>query len=109
MAHNEILAERIGNLVAGQTEITTRKMFGGLVYMWRGNMLCGVMGDDMMARVGPEQYEAVLDEPGAAKMDFTGRPMKGMVTVAGSAVREDADLAEWIQRCQQFCASLPAK
>jgi len=109
MAYDETLAERIGNLAATEADITTRKMFGGIAFMWRGNMLCGVMGDDMMARVGRDQYEALLAEPGASRMDFTGRPMKGMITVSGPAVLEDADLAQWIARCQQFVASLPAK
>ena len=36
-----------------------------------------------MVRVGPDAYDDALEEPFVATMDFTGRPLKGMVYVDG--------------------------
>ena len=84
-------------------------MFGGLAVMRNGHMLAGVMGDDLMARVGPDAYQECLEEPGASPMDFTGRPLKGMITVAGDSVASDESLAAWVARCRAFVESLPPK
>ena len=84
-------------------------MFGGLCIMLNGHMLCGVLGDELMVRVGPEDYDAALGEDGTREMDFTGRPLKGMVMVDGAAVAEPEDLEYWLQRCNLFVGRLPPK
>lgn len=108
MAYSEALADRIAGMLSQESDVTTRKMFGGYAFMWRGNMLCGVMGDDIMVRVGPDAYEELLEEPGASVMDFTHRPMKGMVMVSGE-VLDDATLSSWVGRAKDFVGALPAK
>ncbi|MCZ0986321.1 hypothetical protein O1M54_12930 [Streptomyces diastatochromogenes] len=40
---------------------------------------------------------------------MTGRPMRGWVVVAGSAVAEDDVLGEWIEEGRAFAAGLPPK
>ena len=52
MPYNEQLAIRIRRALDGEGPVTERKMFGGLAFMFAGNMVCGVMGDEIMARVG---------------------------------------------------------
>jgi TfoX/Sxy family transcriptional regulator of competence genes len=89
--------------------MSERKMFGGLAFMLRGNMCCGVVGDDLMLRVGPERYDDALARRGARPMDFTGRPMKGMVYVESTAVATDAKLREWLEVALGFAGELPAK
>jgi hypothetical protein len=42
-------------------------------------------------------------------MDFTRRPMKGMVYVSADGFTEDADLARWIGRGMTYVRSLPPK
>ena len=42
---------------------------------------CGVVGDDLVVRVGVDKYIEALAKPHARAMDFTGRPMKGFVYV----------------------------
>ena len=84
-------------------------MFGGLAFMVSGNMCCGVVGGELMARVGPEQYEEALQEPYAREMDFTGKPMKGFVYVGVQGFVSDEDLKAWVVRCEQFVSGLPAK
>jgi len=52
-------------------------MFGGLAFMSRGYMFIGIVGDVLMARVGPDYYEQALLRSYVREMDFTGKPMKG--------------------------------
>ena len=109
MAYDEQLAERIRDVVNDHPGITSKKMFGGIAFMLHGNMACGIVGEDLMVRVGPEAFEDALAQPGARPMDFTGRPMKGMVYVAPEAVSSRDDLAAWVGRGVDYAASLPPK
>lgn len=86
-----------------------KKMFGGLSFMVKGNMCCGVVGDELMARVGPDGYEAALKRPHARPMDFTGKPLKGFVYVAPEGFADRADLEGWIGLALNFVETLPAK
>jgi TfoX/Sxy family transcriptional regulator of competence genes len=83
-------------------------MFGGIAFMLNGNMVCGVTKDDLMLRVGADNYADALKQPGARQMDMGGRPMKGMVVVDGSELT-DGDLADRVNACANFASSLPPK
>ncbi len=109
MAYDEGLAQRLRDVAEDQQGIAEKKMFGGLCFLVSGNMCFGVVGDELMVRVGPAAYEACLAEPHARKMDFTGRAMKGMVYVGTDGFEADEDLASWAKRGIDFAASLPAK
>lgn len=109
MAYDEGLAHRLGDALAPLPGIGTKKMFGSLVFMWNGNMLVGVLGPDLIARVGPEAQADALAQPGTRVFDFTGRPMNGWVVVDGEAVSEDSALDDWIARCREFVEALPPK
>jgi TfoX/Sxy family transcriptional regulator of competence genes len=109
VAYDEGLAHRLGESLSGLPGISEKKMFGGIAFLWNGNMLVGVMGDGLIARVGPDAQEDALAQPGARVFDFTGRPMKGWVVVDGAAVAEDEALDDWIARCRDFVEALPPK
>lgn len=109
MAYSEALAQRVRALLPAQGEVREQKMFGGLTFMLRGNMCCGILGDELMVRVGPEQFGSALAQPHARMIDFTGRPMKGIVMVAPEGVAADVGLAGWVGKGVAFAASLPAK
>lgn len=109
MAYDETLAQRVRALLDEQEELRERKMFGGLAFMLRGNMCCGIVGDELMVRVGPEQYGAALAQPHARMIDFTGRPMTGMVMVAAEALGSGEHLAAWVMQGVAYAGSLPAK
>ena len=109
MAYDEKLAERVRQALGRRKGLTERKMFGGIAFMVGGNMCCGVVKNDLMVRVGPEQYEGFLGEPGTRPMDFTGRPMTGMLYVDGGALRNAKTLAQWVQHGADYAASLPPK
>ena len=109
MAYDTQLAERVRQRLAGHRDVVEKKMFGGLAFMVRGHMACGVIGDELMFRVGPEAYATALDEPHAREMDFTRRPLKGMVYVAPAGFADTAGLDAWLRRALDFVASLPPK
>ena len=109
MAYDEELAERIRRALAGRQGVSEKKMFGGIAFMLRGNMCCGIVRDDLMVRVGPERHEEALAQPHARPMDFTGRPMRGMVYVTPEGCRTDEALKRWVEQGLNFAATLPAK
>ena len=105
MAYDEELAARVRSLLGGLSDITEKKMFGGLTFMLGDRMCCGVVNGDFMARVGPDRYDDALAQPGARPMDFTGRPLKGMVFVGPDGHRDDTRLGGWVDQCVEFANS----
>ena len=106
MSYDEKLAARIRALLSSRDDVEEKKMFGGLCFMVRGAMCCGLTKTDLMIRVGPDQYEHSLEQPHARPMDFTGRPIRGMVYVAPVGVRSRASLERWVRRGIAFVESL---
>jgi TfoX/Sxy family transcriptional regulator of competence genes len=109
MAYDEAVAERVRGALGKTPGVVEKRMFGGIAFMVRGNMCCGVIGDRLMLRVGPKGYEAALGRPHAKTMDFTGKPMKGLVYVEPAGFASPRDLKKWIDRALEFALSLPAK
>jgi len=109
MAYNQALAQRIREYLAARPDIAEKRMFGGLAFMWQGNMLCGVDARHLMVRVGPEQYAEALAHPHASEMDLTGRPMKGWVLVSAPGIESDEAFEQWLQMAITFVSTLPPK
>jgi TfoX/Sxy family transcriptional regulator of competence genes len=109
VAFDEKLAVRIRATLEGQSGIVEKRMFGGLAFLFRGHMCCGIVGEDLMVRVGPDGHERALAEPHARPMDFTGKPLKGMVYVASEGVSTAKALRTWIDRGLEHARTLPPK
>jgi TfoX/Sxy family transcriptional regulator of competence genes len=109
MAFDEALADRVRDVLAPRADLGERKMFGGIAFMIAGNMAVGVIGDDLMVRLDPADAERALVEPHARPMDFTGKPMKGMVFVDSAGTAAEEDLAAWVDAGADFASSLPPK
>lgn len=107
--YDETLAQRIITLISGEADVTTRKMFGGFAAMIGGNMLGGVIGDDLMIRVGPTRYPELIAMPGARPMDLTGKTSKSTLLISGEVVASDDELSWWIDAGREFVATLPPK
>ena len=105
---DEGLAERIRDAMNDEHGLSERQMFGGLCFLAYGNMCFGIIGTEIMVRVGPDAHDAALSAPNAREMDFTGRSMRGMVYVDEAGISEDT-LAAWLQRRLHFARSLPPK
>ncbi len=84
-------------------------MFGGLAFLLQGHMACGVVGDDLVVRVGPDAYAAALRRRHARPMDFTGRPLTGFVYVGSDGTRAARALHDWLERGVAFAGRLPSK
>lgn len=110
MAYDEDVAYRVREALAdADVDPVERKMFGGLAFMVRGHMTVGIIGDELMVRVGKDGHEDAIAQPHAREMDFTGKPMTGMVYVGSPGFAEDADLRSWVRRGLDFTGSLPPK
>src|SRR5712691_9285176 len=46
MAFDEKLADRVRGILRERNDVVERKMFGGLAFLIRGNMSCGIVGTD---------------------------------------------------------------
>lgn len=112
MPFDQALAQRLENQLSRLLEdknTEKKKMFGGLCFMYRGHMLCGLMGDKVLVRVGGERYAEHLRLPHASKMKFTGKALKGFLLVAPAGTKTAAQLAKWLRICLAHNATLPAK
>lgn len=105
MAYDEDLAQRI----RGSLDQVEKKMFGGVGFMVRGNMACGVYKDMLMVRVSPERYEETMQLPYTKPFDIIGKPMKGWLLVEPNGIKSEAELKEWLDQGFEFALSLPPK
>lgn len=109
MAYDEFLADRLKKVFkeAGSA-FEVRNMMGGLCFMVDDKMCCGIHYDKkkktdlLMARVGEEASDNLIDNDKCHPMDFTGRPMKGYVFVTPNGFDSDDDLGLWVQKCLDF-------
>lgn len=109
MAFDEGLAERLREVLQDRRGVTEKRMFGGLAFMSPDYMFVGILGDVLMARVGPERYDEALARAHVRPMDFTGKPMRGYVYVDPPGIESDAVLEGWVRQCLSFVEALPPK
>ena len=109
MAYDEILAQRVHQLLKRRKGFSQRKMFGGICFMLHGNMCCGVTQNELMLRLGEEKAIEALEEPFTREMDFTGKPLRSMIYVERLGFQNDDDLKYWVNQAIKFVQSLPPK
>lgn len=109
MACDEQLVERIRAALKGSRGAGERRMFGGVCFTLDGNMVCGVVKNDLMVRVGPDKYEDALKQTHARPMDFTGRPMKGYVFIGAPGIKSASSLEKWVGAGVAHVRTLPPK
>lgn len=103
------LTARVRQILEEHGPIDERKMFGGIAFMFKGYMCCGVLNDDVVVRLGPERAEEALANAHVRPMDFTGRPLKGYVFVAPAAARTESMLRRWIRSSLEYVETLPPR
>ena len=87
----------------------SKRMFGGLCFMRRGNMMIGTFKGGLLVRVGKECHVAALAMPGAKTFEMNGRVSEGYITLSEGAVATDTVLQKWIAMAMTFNSTLPAK
>jgi TfoX/Sxy family transcriptional regulator of competence genes len=106
VAYDEGLAQPVRDQLQIRDGVAEKKMLGGLCFLLNGNMCCGVVRDTLMVRVGPEAYDEALAQLHATEMDFTGRPLRGMVYIEPPGIDEDGAPREWLDRGVVFAEKL---
>ena len=72
-------------------------------------MLCAVNGHKLMARVGKQNYEFALKQKHVTEMDFTGKPLKGMIYILSDGIKRKDSLRKWVNMCTEFVSTLEKK
>ena len=109
MAFDEGLAKRLLHELRDLDAVTEKRSFGAYGVMLHGNRGFGVIGEELVVRVGSDAYEDALALPHARPFDFTGRPMKGWVYVSTEGFQDDEDFKAWVARGVEFVLTLPEK
>jgi TfoX/Sxy family transcriptional regulator of competence genes len=110
MAYDEELAARIRELLAGERGLSEKKMFGGLAFLVNGNMAVAASGQGgLLARVDPDESDALVRKTRAQPMEMRGRQMAGWLRVDSGDVRTKRQLSAWVDRGVTFARSLPPK
>src|SRR6266700_3640785 len=81
MSYDEAVAVRVRRILSRRRDVVEKRMVGGLSFIVRGSMCCGVTGDRLMVRVGPEARERILAKPHTEPLRFAGRSLAGFICV----------------------------
>jgi TfoX/Sxy family transcriptional regulator of competence genes len=110
MAYDVELADRIRELIAGEPDVTEKKMFGGLSFLIGGNMAVAASGQGgILVRADPIQSEKLVATTSATLLEMRGRRMLGWLRVPAQDVASKPELARWVELGAAYARSLPAK
>ncbi len=110
MAYDVELSDRVRAVVGSEPGLTEKRMFGGLAFLVAGSMAVAASGQGgRLARVDPEEGEALMRSDGVAPMEMRGREMAGWLRVESSALEAEAELETWVRRSVVYARSLPPK
>lgn len=109
MHSNPEIVAKLARLLDGKKGVEEKKMFGGVCFMFNGNICVGVYYDWLIARVGEDAAEKGLNESYVEPMDITGRPMKGWLKVSLEGDEGDKRLQHWVDASLAFVNTLPKK
>jgi TfoX N-terminal domain len=110
VAYDEDLADRIRELLSRESDLTEKKMFGGLAFLIGGNMAVAASGQGgVLVRVEPGHSDELVATTNARFMEMRGRHMRGWLRVASDDVRTKRQLAKWVGLGATYARSLPAK
>jgi TfoX/Sxy family transcriptional regulator of competence genes len=102
MPYDEKLTLRVRDVLNDTPRVEEKRMMGGLTFMVNKKMCVGILNEELMVRLAPEEYEAALERPGCREMNFTGRPMKGFVFVGPDGTKSSRNLQFWINLALAF-------
>jgi len=110
MAYDAKLADRVREVLGGRTNGSEREQFGGVAFLVNGKVACGVIGNELLARVGPAQHDQAMKRKGAKPFSLGGRPpSRGWILVQSTGLKTPADLTRWVKLGMAFAKTLPSK
>lgn len=101
---NHITATRISDLLTAKNiPFGHKKMFGGDCFMVDEKMLIGTYKGGLMARIDPEEAEALVQRfEAASQMIHGGKPMVGYLFIEPEGYESDSELGFWLEKCLIF-------
>jgi hypothetical protein len=110
VAYDEVLADRIRTLLAGEPNLVEKKMFGGLAFLIGGNMAVAASGQGgVLVRVDPSQSDSLVATTNARFMEMRGQQMQGWLRLDPEDVRTERQLVKWVELGAAYARTLPAK
>jgi hypothetical protein len=109
MPYDETLVAKIRRRLGRRTNLTEKKMFGGVGFLLSGNICCGAWKEFLILRLGEDAARQVLTEEHTRPFDITGRPMRGWAMVEPPGWQDDRRLRRWIDWAISFATKLPKK
>ncbi|TWR31086.1 TfoX/Sxy family protein [Mucilaginibacter pallidiroseus] len=100
--HNEQIINRIREALMDMDSVEEKTMFGGICFLLNDKLCICVRGDEVMCRVGPDEYLAALEQHGATPMIHGGRSMNGYVFVDGNVFSNHKDFEYWISKSLEY-------
>ena len=94
MPYDDQLAARVRAAIAPHGAADEREMLGGLMFYMGGRMLAGVINDQLVLRLAPEEAAEALSRNGIDPEAEAEMP--GVVSVSPAGHEQDEDLADWI-------------
>jgi hypothetical protein len=108
VAYDEELADRIREVVRGESGLSEKRMFGGLAFLIDGRLAASASSQGgMLLRVDPAETEALVSEPLVDRFEMKGRAMAGWLRVSAEAVETNDALRSWVTRGVTYARSLP--
>jgi len=110
VAYDEELGDRIRELLGSESDLTEKKMFGGLAFLIGDNMAVAASGQGgVLVRVDPARSDMLVTTTNARLMEMRGRQMRGWLRVDPADVRTKRQLAKWVDLGTAYARSLPPK
>jgi hypothetical protein len=109
VAYDEVLAERIRELLVDETDLDEKRMFGGLAFLINGRLAVAAGREgDILVRVDPAESDVLANRAGASIAVMRGRPMDGWIRVGSDSLRTRRQLATWVTRGAGRARNIPA-
>ena len=110
VAFDEYLAARVRELLEAQSDLTEKKMFGGLAFLIGGNMAIAASGQGgILVRADPVDSGKLVEKTHAELAVMRGRPMSGWLRVDADHLSTGRELAKWVEIGTAYARSLAAK
>jgi TfoX/Sxy family transcriptional regulator of competence genes len=110
VAYDEVLAERVREVVGAEPGMTEKRMFGGLGFLLYGNLAVSASSQGgLLVRIDPNEAESLISNPHVRRFEMRGREMAGWLHVEAEALASDDELRRWVDKGVTYAQSLPAK
>jgi TfoX/Sxy family transcriptional regulator of competence genes len=109
VAYDEDLADRIRALLADETGVSERSMFGGRAFLLHGNLaIAASRQGGVLVRAG-DAADRLVARSSAEVAIMRGRPMTGWLRVPAEDLRTKRQLARWVTIGADVARALPRK